>query len=70
MSTNTLRRLACSANGDLASQAFIAAMNIVRTGLATEQEIAISLVQSSILASTDAGSAIERGFAAARKKAP
>jgi hypothetical protein len=65
MST-VLRRLVREPNGSLAAQAFIAAQNFIRTGLATEDEIRARLIKTSALTSQDAEEAIERGFAAAR----
>jgi hypothetical protein len=67
--TSALRKLAQEPNGALAAQAFIAAQNFIKTGLATEDEIRARLILKSTIAKADAFAAIDRGLAAARKPA-
>jgi hypothetical protein len=62
-----LRKLACEPNGSLAGEAYIASRNFIVTGLMTEGTIRDRLLAKTTLAPADANSAIERGFAAARK---
>ena len=48
-----LRKLAQGPHGDLAGQAYLAAMNLVRSGLATKAEITARLLLKTTLARSD-----------------
>ncbi len=63
-----LHRLAHETNGALALKAFLDFRNFVLTGLLREEQIKLKLVKDSTLDTDAALDAIERGFAAARKK--
>ncbi len=63
-----LRKLADQRNGGLVGEAYFASLNLVATGLMSEERLAERLIARTTLAVEDARDAIERGLAAARRK--